>query len=161
MINYEPRILGIKITDEGIKPVNSDNFRGEIFNNSNYKIYILKEKGIYVYVGITNQGIGKRFGQSFRAYIKAENNNKGKDGYSGYKWIAKYMDKELSLFVFDLGKEIKEEKYTESIEAEIVYLIRNRYNMWPTCQNEIHFNNEFDDALGKAIRIFNVVENIE
>ncbi len=143
--------------NKGIKPVNSEKFVLD-FPSDNYKIYILKKNAAYIYVGITKQGIGTRFGQSFRAYTNAKQGNKDRDGYSGYKWIEKLHKEKLTLFVFDM-KGIKKEKHIEAIEAEISYLIRNKYHMWPEYQNEIHFNNNFDDALGKAIRIFSVAEN--
>jgi len=142
-------------TKSGIKPIGVDKFTLD-FPSNNYKIYILKDGTIYIYVGTTKQGIGKRFGQGFRAYLNAENDNKGKDGYSGYKWIKKYN--KLDLFIFDLGEDIMEEKHTEAIEAEIVYLIRNKYKKWPLSQNEIHFNNKYCDALEKATEIFNIIE---
>lgn len=161
-INYNPEKIKIQITKESIKPINDDKFTGNIFNSSNYKIYILKDENTYVYVGKTKQGVGTKFGQGFSAYLKDIKGETKQSGYAGYKWIKKYINTstELELLVFDLGNDNNNE-YTEAIEAEIVHLIRNRYNMWPSCQNEIHFNNDFDDALGKAIRIFNVVEDIK
>ena len=37
----------------------------------------------------------------------------------------------------------------ENIEAELAFLIRTKTGKWPLNQNEIHFNNKFDN--GKEI----------
>lgn len=159
MIDYEHQNLNIHITEEGIKPVNIDKFRGGILNSNNFKIYILKDKYSYVYVGKTKQGIGTKFRQGFRSYENALN-GKPISGYGGYQWIKKYKPTHniLQLYVFDLGDWCTDRE-SEAIEAEIVFQIRKNQKLWPKCQNEIHFNNDFGDAERKATQILNKVES--
>jgi hypothetical protein len=42
----------------------------------------------------------------------------------------------------------------ESIEAELVFLIRQKTGLWPLTQNEIHFNNDFSGGKVFAKKIF-------
>jgi hypothetical protein len=143
----------LSITGNGIKPINEDKFSGKVFNSTNFKIYILKEKNRYLYVGKTKQKIGTKFQQGFRSYRKNEE-GKREGGYGGYKWIKEYINKNqpLILFVFDLGASF-EKNHTESIEAEIVFEIRKRFGSWPLCQNEIHFFNTYENASSAANEI--------
>ena len=77
----------------------------------------------------------------------------GANGYHGYKW--KEIEK-AELFVWNFDGMDKNQM--ESIEAEIVYEIRNKYGQWPFFQNEIHFNNEFSFAREVGKDIFNYLE---
>ncbi len=135
----------IVISDAGIKPVDRNSFEGEVFNSTNFKIYILKHTDIYLYVGKTKQKIGTRLQQGFRSYKNDSANNR-QAGYGGYKWIKKYINTNmhLHLFVFDLGTSYSD-NHTEAIEAEIVYEIRKATNQWPLFQTEIHFYNDSED----------------
>lgn len=89
------------------------------------KLYILKEKIKYLYVGTTMQSLTTRM-------------RYGKSGYHGYKWKDKEKV-ELYVWCFDGLDKIQ----IESIEAEFVFLIRKKTGHWPLTQNEIHFNNQF------------------
>ena len=39
---------------------------------------------------------------------------------------------------------------TENIEAELAFIVRNQTGRWPEMQNEIHFNNKYQDK-GKKL----------
>lgn len=109
------------------------------------KLYIIKKNGDYLYVGTTMQSLTTRI----RYGLKAD----GKTGYHGYKW--KYKKKvELYVWCFDGLKKIQ----IESIEAEVVFLIRKKTGHWPATQNEIHFNNEFVGSKIFAEKIFKRIE---
>ena len=144
-MNYLVSKTKITISDSGINPSDSPLFEGDVFNSANYKIYILKHKEDYLYVGKTKQKISTKFKQGFRSYLNDTAGNR-KAGYGGYKWIKEFIneDKALELFVFDLGTACTD-NHTEAIEAEIVFKIRKKYDKWPTYQNEIHFFNDFED----------------
>lgn len=110
-----------------------------------YKLYILKKNKEFLYIGITRQSLRSRLHSGFNA--------KGKNGYHGYKW--KDL-KSVKLFVWSF------ENYTEiqleNIEAELVYLVRKETNNWPLYQNEIHFNNKFEQGKKTAEKIFELVK---
>jgi len=152
-MKYKFEECTLSITQRGIKPTTKVNFSGDIFNSIYYKIYILKDKGKYLYVGKTKQKIGTRLQQGFSSYRK---NKEGKREacYGGYKWIEGYIntDTPLKLFVFDLGKFFNQ-NHTEAIEAEIVFEIRKRFGRWHEYQNEIHFFNNQKDASSIAKEI--------
>lgn len=155
-MNLTVHKTNITITNKGIKPIGAEKFLGNILNSSNFKIYILKIADIYLYVGKTNQPIGKKFQQGFRSF-KKDSIGERSAGYGGYKWIKKYINKsELQLYVFDLG-ELCTDNNSEAIEAEIVFKIRENTSKWPECQNEIHFFNDFEDAKSKAEEIYRII----
>lgn len=108
------------------------------------KIYIVKDDSQYLYIGTTTQSLSSRF----RYGLKATGNN----GYHGYKWKSK---ESVQLFAWCFEKYNKLEM--ESIEAELVFLIRLKTGMWPLMQNEIHFNNHFNEAKKIAEQILNQI----
>lgn len=95
------------------------------------KIYVIHRAGEIIYVGHTTQKVGSRITQS-------QNAKKYR-----YKWLsAEYPEVELSVFLFPEPTDCESLKhYGESIEAELVYLVREQTKSWPAAQNEIHFNN--------------------
>jgi hypothetical protein len=97
------------------------------------KLYIIKEDKEYLYVGTTMQSIKSRM----RYGLKAD----GKRGYHGYKWKTK---EKIRLYVWRFDGLSKHE--IENIEAELVFLIRQKTGQWPLSQNEIHFNNLYQDG---------------
>src|SRR5690554_6881891 len=104
------------------------------------KVYIIKHKNQILYVGYSSQSITNRLADGMK-----------KAGtfpyYQGYQW--KQFDKvELFVFVFDRTinrPKLEEDKkfihFVQSVEAEIVFLIRSQTGNWPLLQNEIHFFN--------------------
>lgn len=96
------------------------------------KIYIITENQKVLYVGVTTKNIRNRL----RLGVKSN----GKNGYHGYKW--KNLEKiKINIFSF---KEVNKYRI-ENLEAEIVFQIRLKTGKWPSYQNEIHFNNDFDN----------------
>jgi hypothetical protein len=93
------------------------------------KLYAVVAEGHVVYVGITCQPMSSRFRYGFKA--------DGRNGYHGYAWRNKH--EKVSLYVWSA-----ESDFTlldiETIEAEVVFLIRKSTGMWPACQTEIHFH---------------------
>ena len=111
-----------------------------------YKLYIIKNSSDFLYIGITRQSLRNRFRMGL--------NSEGKNGYHGYKW--KNHNK-IQLFVWCFQN--FNETQLENIEAEIVYLVRNKTNNWPLYQNEIHFNNNFKEGKRIAKSIFKILDN--
>ncbi len=113
------------------------------------KIYILKEGKEILYVGITKRPLSERFRYGLTA--------SGKNGYHGYAWKAlarKVQSGPIDLFVYVFNSEER----TEVIEAEVVYLIRNKTGKWPRYQTEIHFHHDADrKEQGIARRIYEQV----
>ena len=105
--------------------------------SNNYKLYVLTDPESILYVGTTKSSIKNRL----RSGLFAD----GKNGYYGYKWKGLSLVK-LYVWCFEELDKMK----AESIEAELVYLIRKKTGRWPIYQNEIHFNNHYTFE-GKAI----------
>lgn len=102
------------------------------FSGSQFKIYLLTDHENVLYIGTTKNSIKNRLRYGLLA--------SGKNGYHGYKWKSQPTIK-LHVWCFEgLDKE-----KIENIEAEFVYLIRKETGKWPIYQNEIHFNNLFDN----------------
>ena len=159
--HYTLRIQGKKgernIQDKLDAQRNIVSFTSPVTLNKRAKIYILKDKESIIYIGYTSQSIANR--------LRYGINPKGAKGYSGYKW--KGLDEiELLLFVFDkelIGDKNEEDKkiisFVESVEAELVYLVRSKTGKWPKNQNEIHFNNfEIEKAKQVAEKIYKEIE---
>lgn len=92
------------------------------------KLYVVKESKDICYVGITSQPMSSRLRIGFIDY--------GHYGYHGYKWKDKLKQAELLVWAFpDRAKDS-----IETIEAELVYYIREKTGNWPKYQMEIHFH---------------------
>lgn len=122
------------------------NFEKPVTESRLYKIYLVRDKLSVVYVGVTSQSIATR--------LRYGLSPKGKNGYHGYKW--KHLNK-VDLFIFCFNKRNTEE--IETIEAEIVYLIRNRTESWPKYQTEIHFHNLTKKEKKAARLIYETIKN--
>jgi hypothetical protein len=116
-------------------------FKKPVTNDKTPKIYVLQAEGIIFYVGYTSQSISNRL----RDGLKKEGTFKD---YKGYKW-KNTSSLKLHIFVFDYilkGKRCEADipiiNLAEAVEAELVYLVREKTGKWPEFQNEIHFNNE-------------------
>jgi len=113
-----------------------------------YKLYLLSSEEGILYVGQAKQSIRNRLRFGLQA--------NGKNGYHGYKW--KNLPKlELNVFVFPEYNR----KQVEAVEAEVVYAIRQKTGKWPLHQNEIHFNNEFDEASEVASDVLEKFSNLK
>ena len=101
------------------------------------KLYVVKHHNEVCYIGITKQDIRKRLRYGFSA--------KGEHGYSGYKW--KGLD-EVKLLVWPFRNGRIET--VEAIEAELVYLVRQKTGKWPKYQMEIHFHGASESQIQVA-----------
>ena len=89
------------------------------------------QKGELVYVGMTMQPMATRLRQGMTA--------DGKNGYHGYAW-----GKADGTYRLDIWQGMDHsKKQLEAVEAECVYLYRERTSRWPKYQTEIHFNNSY------------------
>lgn len=145
----------ICVTENGIFPTGNMKFKGEIFSGTHYKIYIVKFCNDFLYVGKTTQAIGARFRGNFSTYRDSLKKNNGLKNYS-YKWIKEFVnsEEELDLYVFRL--QATYDDIAESIEAELVFLIRKEKGYWPKFQHEIHFRNS-EKAKEIALEIYNQI----
>lgn len=109
-----------------------------------YKLYVIKSHNEFLYVGITKQSLRNR--------LRSGLSSDGIHGYHGYKW-KNHKSIQLYVWCFDNFNE----EQLENIEAELVYLIRNKTNNWPLFQNEIHFNNNFTEGKIIASQIFKIL----
>lgn len=117
------------------------------YNNPDFaKLYLLRNKEFYQYIGTTFQPIKKRLAQGMMAT--------GINGYHGYKWKNK-TEIELFVWCFEGLNKIQ----IENIEAELIYFIREKYGRWVISQNEIHFNNDFAFGRILAKEIFEYIEH--
>jgi Uri superfamily endonuclease len=132
------------------------------FSEVGRKIYVVHDGRHYLYVGEAKSSIKVRMARGFRSYNYYLQNEKGLNGYKGYKWIGHLSKEALSAKVYVTVLEDTEEHnhaFAEVVEAELVYLIRARMGYWPKEQNEIHFNNEYNQARVLAVEIFDSIEN--
>ena len=122
----------IRITDGKCHCTEANGERGKGFvppdvADNLSKLYVVKHDSEVYYVGITRQDIRKRLRYGMSA--------KGEHGYSGYKW--KHL-KEVELLIWTFPRSQSED--VEAVEAELVYLIREKTGKWPQYQMEIHFH---------------------
>jgi hypothetical protein len=96
------------------------------------KLYIVSVDGEPIYVGQTVQSITARLRMGFTA--------DGSTGYHGYAWRHKHTLVALDLWILQGAEEENEILDIETIEAELVYLIRHHLGQWPAWQTEIHFH---------------------
>ena len=131
-----PHTFHITLTDSKVQSI-FDIEKNQIISKfsqpltgKNFKIYVLKCENKFLYIGTTKTSIKNRI----RSGLSAS----GQKGYHGYKW-KKFDSVLLYVFCFNDFDKTK----IESIEAELAFIVRNSTGLWPECQNEIHFNNDF------------------
>ncbi|MGX9120585.1 hypothetical protein ACWTU6_28600 [Mesorhizobium sp. BHbsci] len=94
------------------------------------KLYVASIDGKPIYVGITKRGMQQRLRYGWNAA--------GNSGYYGYAW--RHQGAEAVLDVWAHADAVdRNQRDIETVEAEVVYLIRRRTGQWPTFQTEIHF----------------------
>ena len=106
------------------------------------KLYVVKADSNIVYFGQTTQNMRTRLRQGLTA--------EGEHGYYGYPWKGK---PEVDILVWCFPED-EDPKYVETIEAELVFLFRQREGQWPSFQTEIHFHDSLkrgEAELAKAI----------
>jgi len=95
------------------------------------KLYVVTVDEAPIYVGTTRQSIRRRLRLGWTA--------KGESGYYGYQWRHHYNEVALDLWCNVDPPEQSPMLDAETIEAEIVFLIRQK-GQWPPHQTEIHFH---------------------
>lgn len=143
MIEYNPYIFDLKLFNTKIiswKDFNTGNLTAKLskpLTSSDYKIYVLTADKKVLYIGTTKSSLKNRLNSGLKA--------NGKNGYHGYKWK---NEKNIRIFVWNFSGLDKYQ--TENIEAELAYNVRTKTGKWPKFQNEIHFNNFYEEK-GKII----------
>jgi len=128
-------IYTIKIEKQKIVSVLS------IDDNANYFKYPVTEKGkIKIYLIGKNKSIHDVdiTTQSIRSRLRYGVNPNHRTGYHGYQWLREEGKHIIVVWVFSSDDNENREFY-ETVEAEIVYLLRACYGQWPKYQTEIHF----------------------
>jgi len=108
---------------------------GGTARSSAYKLYVVCQDGWPIYVGVTKQSLAQRFRLGWKA--------KGQNGYHGYDWRHTGYRAQVDLWTLSDGVEDDSKQYAETVEAEVVLLIRNA-GQWPKGQTEIHFHESTD-----------------
>lgn len=96
------------------------------------KLYIVSVADEPIYVGQTVQSIRARMRLGFTA--------DGAGGYHGYAWRHHFNAVDLDIWLLDDAPEDTELIDLETIEAELVFLLRTHRDRWPEHQTEIHFH---------------------
>ena len=110
------------------------------------KLYVVAVQGRVVYVGVTRQAMDSRLRYGFAA--------KGRGGYYGYAWRNKHT--RVTLYVWTARKETHS-SILETIEAEVVYLVRRETGTWPDCQTEIHFHPASNEHKNAAVAVLKAI----
>ena len=122
------------------------------FNREGLKLYVISDGGTPIYVGRTKDPILERLGSGLRP---------SPNSY-GYLWRHYLKEATIDIWILTLDKQdisemeedpsMKrakkdnseeariEEIIIETLEAEVVFLIRQRAGKWPKYQSEIHFH---------------------
>lgn len=117
-----------------VSPSGGSNFSGHATSRLP-KLYVVSVDQRPIYVGITTQPIRNRLRYGWQA--------QGQSGYYGYAWRRDFTEANLDIWYhLDAPEENKILDF-ETVEAEIVYLIR-RDGQWPSHQTEIHFHQSKD-----------------
>ena len=94
------------------------------------KLYVVSHNEKPFYVGVTKQTIRARLRIGFDANVV--------HGYHGYAWLHHLEHAMLDVWVQDSPDgNIMD---LETVESEVVFLIRQEYEQWPAHQTEIHFH---------------------
>lgn len=114
------------------------------------KIYVFSRGGKPIYVGATIQSMSTRLRLGWSA--------DGTGGFYGYRFRKQGSEVDLDVWVdFDAVTPRPEDEKSgsdiETIEAEIVYLLRHRTGEWPAFQTEIHFYQSGDDHRREAEKV--------
>lgn len=134
-ISESERYKLINISDTFFEVVcakGTSNFSG-IATSKKPKLYIVSVNEIPIYVGITKQ--------SMRNRLRLGWNANGENGYHGYAWRrGLFNEVNLDIWCHEDAPEGNSTLDIETIEAEVVFLIRRDTQQWPLHQTEIHFH---------------------
>jgi hypothetical protein len=110
-----------------------------------HKLYCVSLASALVYIGITRQRMSSRLRYGWTA--------NGRSGYHGYAWRHKRATGHLQVWGLRSGCSGDPDRLLETIEAEVVYLIR-RSGQWPRFQTEIHFHQSNAAIRSTALQVF-------
>ena len=131
---FGPFTYKIAFTCEGITrvegPAGQKNFSGQA-SLKTPKLYIISSGNKPLYVGETKQRVNDRLRGGFKA--------SGEHGYYGYDWRRNLTQADVDVWVQDEG-DTSTKLEIETVEAEVVFLIRKEFGQWPAHQTEIHFH---------------------
>jgi len=96
------------------------------------KLYIVHDHDMPIYVGVTKQPIANRLRLGWSA--------DGEHGYHGYAWRHAFKSVGLDIWYQTIAASHGRLHDMETVEAEVVHLLRGRYGQWPAFQTEIHFH---------------------
>lgn len=116
-------------------PRGTDKFSGLATTNLP-KVYIVSVDGEPIYVGKATMPIRERLRRGWGAI--------GTNGYYGYAWRHAFTEAHLDVWCHRDPTKQRGSLDIETIEAEIVYLIRQA-GQWPRFQTEIHFHESNDE----------------
>ena len=94
------------------------------------KLYVISNEERPLYVGVTRQTMRTRLRIGFDA--------NGAHGYHGYAWRRSLEQVMLDVWIQSEGG--GDTAGLETVEAEVVFLIRQEFGQWPDYQTEIHFH---------------------
>ncbi|MBW9066099.1 hypothetical protein JNB71_22585 [Rhizobium herbae] len=142
-INYTPNEKKI-LCERG-----TNKFSG-LTSSKQPKLYIFSRDNKPIYVGATVRPMGERLRVGWQA--------QGEGGYHGYGFRLEGDAVDLDVWVdTDPVRERAEGKRSgsdiETIEAEVVYLLRHRNGQWPAFQTEIHFYQSDPDHHREAEKV--------
>ena len=78
----------------------------------------------------------------------------GDGGYYGYAWRHHFPAVDLGIWLLNDASEETEVIDLQTIEAELVFLLRARRGQWPAYQTEIHFYPSSEVHRQLAIEIY-------
>jgi hypothetical protein len=123
-LTFDARQFEVRSPDGGTKVRGRAARRGP-------KLYIFSVDEEPIYVGATKQPI--------RARLRLGWSAQGESGYHGYALRRTLRRADLAVWYFERGTASDPLIDVETIEAEIVFLIRSK-GQWPKFQTEIHFH---------------------
>jgi hypothetical protein len=131
IIGPERYKLNFSPTSFSVTCENGTNHFSGISTSKKPKIYVVTVDEKPIYVGVTKQPMRNRLRFGWNA--------EGEGGYYGYAWRHDLTEAILDVWCHDNASNERPMLDVETVEAEIVYLIRAA-GQWPMHQTEIHFH---------------------
>jgi hypothetical protein len=126
-------------------------FLGPVAKHSS-KVYVVSSGKRIIYVGSSKQPIRSRLYGAIKAT--------GQNGYSGYPWKKSKEALNLDVWILPDVAVVKGKRCltAETVEAEIVFLIRLKDGNWPPHQTEIHFHSSNAKHRKWALEIYKEIQ---
>lgn len=126
--NHVLRVINGRLDVTG--PDGDDHFVFPATARKKPKLYVVSVRDRPVYVGVTTQPMTARLRGGMTAT--------GAHGYHGYPWAKRKC--RMCLRIWYLEGRRSSLVDLETIEAEVVFLLRKQFGQWPADQTEIHFH---------------------